>query len=84
MIRCCPLPVGIENSLLAMSDVSTGRFILGTLIGMLPNTLLYSYLGSELQSLDGVTEGKSPVGVIVAEVILIIAITTYIGYVRVS
>ena len=80
MIRCCPLPVGIENSMLAMSDVTTLRFILGTLIGMLPNTILYSYLGSELQSLDGVTEGKSPVGVIVAEVLLIIAISTYIGY----
>jgi len=80
MIRCCPLPVGIENSLLAMSDVKIMRFVLGTLFGMFPNTVLYCYLGSELQDLDGVTEGKSPVGVIVAEVILIIAISTYIGY----
>jgi uncharacterized membrane protein YdjX (TVP38/TMEM64 family) len=54
MIRLSPFPFGVENALLAMSDISTYRFVVGTTVGLLPNELLFAYLGSKLQDLDDV------------------------------
>jgi uncharacterized membrane protein YdjX (TVP38/TMEM64 family) len=54
MIRLSPFPFGVENALLAMSNITTYRFVVGTTVGLFPNELLFAFLGSKLQDLDDV------------------------------
>jgi uncharacterized membrane protein YdjX (TVP38/TMEM64 family) len=47
LLRLSPLiPFNVLNYALGLSDVSLGRYVLASTIGMIPATLMYAYLGS--------------------------------------
>jgi len=47
LLRLSPLvPFNLLNYILSLTRVTTGRYVLGSFIGMLPGTALYVYLGS--------------------------------------
>lgn len=64
LLRLSPLvPFNVLNYMLSLTRVTTGRYVLGSFIGMLPGTALYVYLGSlapaaaELSTAAGGTSG---------------------------
>jgi uncharacterized membrane protein YdjX (TVP38/TMEM64 family) len=47
LLRLSPLiPFNLLNYILSLTRVTTGRYVLGSFIGMLPGTAVYVYLGS--------------------------------------
>ena len=46
LLRLSPVPFSLANYLLSVTSVRTRDFVLGTLVGALPFTLLFVYLGS--------------------------------------
>ena len=62
LLRLSPVvPFNYANYVLSVSRVGTRSFVLATLVGMVPTTLLYTYLGSTLPALtgDGAATGGS-------------------------
>merc|ERR550519_897853 len=53
--RFTPVPFGLQ---IAVSNLSTGRYILASVIGCLPSQILNAYLGSTLRSMEEVMSSE--------------------------
>jgi uncharacterized membrane protein YdjX (TVP38/TMEM64 family) len=61
LLRLSPLfPFNLLNYGLGVTRVRTGPYVLGSVLGMLPGTLLYVYLGSLLTSATQLLSGERP------------------------
>ena len=63
LLRLSPVfPFNFLNYALGLTKVSFGNYVLASLIGMLPATLMYVYFGSAARSLTEVAAGKVEAG----------------------
>lgn len=46
LLRMCPVPFGLTNYLYGLTAIDFGRYMLATLIGMLPGNMMFVYLGA--------------------------------------
>jgi uncharacterized membrane protein YdjX (TVP38/TMEM64 family) len=58
LIRLTPLPTVLVNYALGLTQVRTGAYVLGTVLGMIPRTILYLYLGSTARTATQVAAGE--------------------------
>lgn len=59
LLRLCPLfPFGVMNYVLGLLPVGMGRFLGASLLGRLPATLAYVYLGSAARDLGEILSGR--------------------------
>lgn len=60
LLRLSPvIPFNILNYALGLSDVTVGRYVIASFVGMLPGTWLYVYLGSLATTAAGLASGGS-------------------------
>ncbi|CAD5118562.1 DgyrCDS7249 [Dimorphilus gyrociliatus] len=52
--RLTPIPFGLQNALFALSNISSGRYLIASVIGLLPTQILNAYIGSTLRSMEDV------------------------------
>ncbi len=59
LTRLSPVfPFNLQNFAYGVTKVSLGSYVLASLVGMLPGTVLYVYLGSAVQDLGAIFEGN--------------------------
>lgn len=59
LVRLSPLfPANVMNYVLSITKVCFRRYVLGTLVGMLPGTVLFVYVGSTARSLTAIAAGE--------------------------
>lgn len=56
------LPFGVLNYAFGATNISFGRYALASWIGMLPGTLMYTYLGSAARELADIVSGRAAAG----------------------
>lgn len=54
LARLTPVPFGLQNAVFSASNLSMGRYILASVIGLLPTQTLNVYIGSTLRSMEEV------------------------------
>eukprot|EP00093_Oithona_nana_P001429 01429.XXX_5406_4784_1 [CDS] Oithona nana genome sequencing. len=54
LARLTPIPFGIQNSLFALSPISTRHYIQASVVGMFPCQAINVYLGSTVRSMEEV------------------------------
>jgi uncharacterized membrane protein YdjX (TVP38/TMEM64 family) len=59
LLRFIPIPVGIQTGLLAISNIRFPVFMLGSLLGMLPEQLLFAYWGDAAKDLAQIASGEA-------------------------
>lgn len=59
LARVSPIPFGIQNTIFALSSISTGQYLLATVIGLLPAQMINLYLGSTLRSIGDVISDRA-------------------------
>eukprot|EP01117_Protostelium_nocturnum_P003288 TRINITY_DN14257_c0_g1_i1.p1 TRINITY_DN14257_c0_g1~~TRINITY_DN14257_c0_g1_i1.p1 ORF type:complete len:292 (-),score=66.04 TRINITY_DN14257_c0_g1_i1:44-919(-) len=52
MMRLTPVPMGIQNALFAVSDISFPVFISASALGLLPEMIVWVYMGTTFKSLQ--------------------------------
>lgn len=57
LLRCAPVPFGLQNGAFALSNVTFSRYTAATIVGLIPEQLLFAYFGSTLKSLADVAQG---------------------------
>lgn len=61
--RLSPIfPFNLLNYVFGLTQVSLRDYVLGSLVGMLPGTILYVYLGSLITNLSALTAGRTSAG----------------------
>jgi len=58
LLRFIPIPLGIQTGLLAISNIRFPIFLLGSLLGMLPEQLLFAYWGDAAKDLAQIASGE--------------------------
>ncbi|XP_038070418.1 transmembrane protein 64-like isoform X2 [Patiria miniata] len=79
LTRLTPIPFGLQNGVFSMANVSVSTFVSATAVGLFPNQLLNSYLGSTLRSVQDLTNHKwnsSPI--VIVQVCLSISLSCYV------
>ena len=83
LTRCCPIfPYIFQNYAYGLTRVSFSEYALGSFIGLVPATLLFSYLGAMGRSgAEAAASGASPLlfTLKVAGLVATIAVSLYIG-----
>lgn len=64
LMRLTPVPTVLLNYLCSVTRVRFGPYVLGTLLGNLPRTLMYAYMGSLAKTAAEILEGKIHLGTI--------------------
>jgi len=54
LARLTPVPFGLQNAVFSVSSLSTHRYILASMLGLLPTQTLNVYMGSTLRSMEEV------------------------------
>ncbi|KNC54487.1 SNARE associated Golgi protein [Thecamonas trahens ATCC 50062] len=57
LLRCAPVPFGLQNGAFALSNVTFARYTAATIVGLVPEQLMFAYFGSTLKSLADVAAG---------------------------
>ncbi|ELT96891.1 hypothetical protein CAPTEDRAFT_23698, partial [Capitella teleta] len=52
--RLTPIPFGLQNALFAVSSIPLHRYIMASMLGMLPSQGMHAYIGSTLRSMEEV------------------------------
>ncbi|XP_022098127.1 transmembrane protein 64-like isoform X2 [Acanthaster planci] len=79
LTRLTPIPFGLQNGVFSMANVSVSTFVMATAVGLFPNQLLSSYIGSTLRSVQDITNqqwNSSPA--VVAQVCLSVSLSFYV------
>jgi uncharacterized membrane protein YdjX (TVP38/TMEM64 family) len=61
---CSLLPFSVTSYIFGLTNVSLGRYILATVIGRIPETLAFAYVGWTAKSLADLASGKVEIGLI--------------------
>eukprot|EP00127_Corallochytrium_limacisporum_P000748 Clim_evm34s25 gene=Clim_evmTU34s25 len=59
--RMCPIPFGIQNTLYAVSGVPYPQYALGSLLGLFPNQVIFTLVGTEMESIAEMIAGEKPI-----------------------
>jgi len=62
MVRFTPLPFGIQNAIFSVPGISFLKYLAATNLGMLPEGLMWTYLGHTARSLLDIVSGKLKMG----------------------
>ncbi|KAG8233022.1 hypothetical protein J437_LFUL013691 [Ladona fulva] len=57
--RLTPIPFGLQNTIFAVSNIGSGKYMLATMVGLLPTQAINVYLGSTLRSMEDVLSDDS-------------------------
>lgn len=57
--RLTPIPFGLQNTIFAVSSIGSGKYMLATMVGLLPTQAINVYLGSTLRSMEDVLSDDS-------------------------
>lgn len=57
--RLMPIPFGLANALFAVTDVQFSRYMLASIIGLIPTQVIICYMGSTLKSMSDVLANES-------------------------
>lgn len=59
--RLTPVPHGLQNGMFALTNISIFKYMLGTVVGLLPTQILNTYFGTTLRSMKDVVsnDGES-------------------------
>ena len=59
--RLTPVPYGLQNGMFALTNISIFKYMLGTVVGLLPTQILNTYFGTTLRSMKDVVtnDGES-------------------------
>jgi len=60
MMRLTPVPMGIQNALFAISDISFWVFITATALGLLPEMFVWVFLGKSIQDVSEIVTNNRP------------------------
>jgi len=85
MMRMAPIPLGIQNALLAISKIEFNVYMMSTSLGLFPELLLLVYFGSTTKEFSDLVNGKINYGflqqlVMVVQVIICILILLFLFY----
>ncbi|KNC50543.1 SNARE associated Golgi protein [Thecamonas trahens ATCC 50062] len=58
LMRLVPVPFGIQNGAFAVSNISFGRYMVATALGVLPGQVMINYFGTTIHSLGDILSGK--------------------------
>lgn len=61
LARLTPIPFGLQNSVFAVSNLPTSRYILASVLGLLPSQTVNAYIGSTLRSMEEVLTNEDTV-----------------------
>lgn len=56
--RLMPIPFGLANSLFAVTDVQFTKYMVASVIGLIPTQLILCYMGSTLKSMSDVLDNE--------------------------
>ncbi|CAD5110799.1 DgyrCDS164 [Dimorphilus gyrociliatus] len=59
LARLTPIPFGLQNAVFAISNIGTVRYLIASILGLLPTQVLNAYIGSTLRSMEEVVSDKS-------------------------
>ncbi|XP_046396826.1 transmembrane protein 64 isoform X1 [Ischnura elegans] len=57
--RLTPIPFGLQNTIFAVSSIGSVKYILATMVGLLPTQAINVYLGSTLRSMEDVLSDET-------------------------
>jgi len=84
LLRLTPIPFGLQNGLIAMSNIPVRHFMMASAIGLLPTQLINCYISSNFRSIQQITssseEGSMEGGylVVVAQIIAGLLLTKFV------
>jgi len=61
LLRMCPLPFGISNYIYGITSIPFWHYLIATMVGLLPSSAFFVYLGQAGQAGLNSTAGKNPV-----------------------
>ena len=80
--RLMPLPFGLVNALFAVADINYFKYILASVVGLIPGNLILCYIGSTLKSMSDVLvnqkTAKTATFVFVVQIIIAFGVMYYI------
>uniref|UniRef100_A0A0B6ZRU6 VTT domain-containing protein n=1 Tax=Arion vulgaris TaxID=1028688 RepID=A0A0B6ZRU6_9EUPU len=63
LTRLTPIPFGLQNALFSLSSISLTRYLISSIVGLIPMTLLNCYMGTTLRNIqDLVSDGVNSIG----------------------
>jgi len=85
MMRMTPIPLGVQNASLAISNIEFNVYIFSTTLGLLPELLMLVYFGSTAKEFSDLLNGKVQYGylqqiVMVTQALVCILILGFILY----
>lgn len=83
LVRFSPaVPFNLSNYLFGLTKIDLKTYALGSLIGMIPGSLMYAYLGHVGRTgLEGSSDGRSPLewGFLIAGLFVTVGLAIYVG-----
>eukprot|EP00300_Choanocystis_sp_HF-7_P034912 c48000_g1_i1.p1 GENE.c48000_g1_i1~~c48000_g1_i1.p1 ORF type:complete len:276 (+),score=51.61 c48000_g1_i1:130-957(+) len=58
LLRCAPIPFGVQNGAFAVSSISFRKYTIATIVGLIPEQIMFTYFGTTLKSLADVMKGE--------------------------
>lgn len=58
LLRCAPIPFGVQNGAFAVSSISFRKYTIATIVGLIPEQIMFTYFGTTLKSLSDVMQGE--------------------------
>lgn len=75
MLRLLPIfPFFLVNFLAGVTTMSASKYLLSTVVGMLPGIVIYTYAGAHLRTLSRPSEAMSPVMLFIIALLAILAL----------
>ncbi|XP_023323220.1 transmembrane protein 64 [Eurytemora carolleeae] len=59
--RLTPVPHGLQNSIFAVSNLSVSKYVVSSMLGLLPSQIINAYIGSTLRSMEEVLYSEETV-----------------------
>jgi uncharacterized membrane protein YdjX (TVP38/TMEM64 family) len=80
--RLMPIPFGLANTVFSVTDVSIHKYLLASIIGLMPSQLILCYMGSMLKTMSDVlsdeSTAKTATLVFVAQLFIAVGVMYYI------
>ncbi|KAK2193641.1 hypothetical protein NP493_11g14061 [Ridgeia piscesae] len=81
--RLTPIPFGLQNGLFAVSNITTSRYIMASMVGMFPSQGMHAYIGSTLRSMEEVISSSSGSSftayiIFIGQLLMAVALLTFV------
>jgi len=80
LLRLTPIPFGLQNALVAISNVSIRQYMISSTVGLFPTQALNCYMGSNFRSIRQITNNSIPGGyyIVAAQILIGVLLTWFI------